>query len=171
MIKSLISMGTIALAFSIPMVNAEQYTIFAKDLNRYIQTEFPITRIYDGVEAEFTHPELIILHLDNEIKIKVKIQVTYQEQTLMADGLIVDQVSLESVSNTLRFQHPKLEEFFVSQDNMSDSAEAIKVIKQTIAITLPPITLLHLEKLNFRLVTSTIPQFSLSPQGLLLEYD
>jgi hypothetical protein len=149
---------------------AEQYTITADEMTRSLQTRFPITRSYEGVEAVFSQPKLIIKNLDDEIKIEVKIKVTYQGQSLLADGLIVDTASIQTVDNTLRFDHPKLDEFFVSQDDMSDSAEAIKVIKQTIGRTLPPIVLLDLEKVDLSIIGNEPAKFSLSPLGLVLEY-
>ncbi|WP_340681033.1 hypothetical protein [Paraglaciecola sp.] len=149
---------------------AEQYTITADEMTLSLQTRFPVTRSYEGVEAVFSHPELIIKNLDDEIKIEVKIKVTYQGKSLLADGLIVDTASIQTVDNTLRFDHPKLEEFFVSQDDMPDSAEAIKVIKQTIGQTLPPIVLLDLEKIDLNMVGNEPAKFSLSPLGIVLEY-
>jgi hypothetical protein len=149
---------------------AEQYTITAAELTRSLQKHFPITRSYEGVEAVFSQPKLIIKNLDDEIKIEVKITVTYQGQSLIADGLIIDTPTIQSVNNTLRFEHPKLDEFFISQDNMQDSTEAVKIIKQTIGQTIPPIILLDLEKIDLNMVGNEPANFSLSPLGLVLEY-
>ena len=149
---------------------AEQYTITAAEMTRSLQTRFPVIRSYEGVDAVFSEPKVVIQYLDNEMEIEVKIKVTYQEQNLYAEGLIVDTASIQTVNNTLRFDRPKLDEFFISQDNMQDSSEAVKVIKQTIGQTLPPIILLDLESIELNMVGNEPAKFSLSVQGLVLEY-
>tara|TARA_R110000868_G_scaffold52717_3_gene166126 strand:- start:677 stop:1183 length:507 start_codon:yes stop_codon:yes gene_type:complete len=151
-------------------VAAEQYTISAKELSLSLQQRFPVARSYEGVEAEFSQPKLVIQNLDNEIEIEVKITVTYRGQSFVAEGLIVDIPSIQTVDNTLRFERPKLEEFFINQDNMTDSTEAIKVLKQTIGQTLPPIILLEFDQVDISLISNEPAKFSLSPQGLVLEY-
>lgn len=153
-----------------PFVMAEQVTFSVKQLNASLQQQFPFTRQYEGVLAEFYQPKLQYLYLDNEMKIFTKIKLTYQNQTLLAEGLLVDEAELEKVSNTLRFDHPKLDEFYLLQDNMSNSAEAIKVLKQTIGITLPPIQLLNLEGVDLSITGNQASRFSLEPQGLVITF-
>ena len=151
-------------------VAAEQYTISAQELTSNLQQGFPFARSYEGVEAEFSQPKLVIKNLDNEIEIEVKITVTYRGQNFVAEGLIVDTPSIQTVDNTLRFERPKLEEFFINQDNMTDSSEAVKVLTQTIGQTIPPIILLEFDKVDISLISNEPAKFSLSPQGLVLEY-
>ena len=149
---------------------AEQYILSAAMLTQELSSRFPITRVYQGVEASFSQPKLVIKHLDDEIKIAVNISVRHKNQSLQAEGLIVDKATIQPVSNTLRFEHPKLEEFFVTDDNMADSSEAIRVMKQTIGQTLPPIILLELEKIELNMVGNHPTTFTLSARGLILEY-
>ena len=151
-------------------VAAEQYVLSATQLTQELQSRFPIIRVYQGVEAIFSQPKLLINHLDNEIKIAVTITVTQQNQTLKAEGVIVDKATIQAVNNTLRFAQPKLDEFFVTQDNMVDSQEALRIVKQTIGQTLPPLILLELEKIAFPVVGNHPTAFTLSARGLILEY-
>tara|TARA_R110002167_G_scaffold270818_2_gene477370 strand:+ start:342 stop:851 length:510 start_codon:yes stop_codon:yes gene_type:complete len=149
---------------------AEQFTVTAVQLNKQIQQRFPIVRQYDDVEATFYNPKVIVRYLDNEIEIKLQVKVTYQGQTLEANGLIKDTATFQPVSNTLRFDRPQLDEFFITQDNMSDSTEAVKVVKQSISRSLPPIILLDFEQLDLNLLSNEPIAITLSPLGLELEY-
>ena len=168
--KPLCQLAIIVSTLLCTKVAAEQYVLSATQLTQELQSRFPIIRVYQGVEAIFSQPTLVINHLDNEIKIAVTITVTQQNQTLQAEGVIVDEATIQAVNNTLRFAHPKLDEFFVTKDNMSDSQEALRIVKQTIGQTLPPLTLLELEKIAFTRVGSHPTTFSLSARGLILEY-
>jgi hypothetical protein len=149
---------------------AEQFTVTAIQLNQQIQQRFPIVRQYDDVEATFYNPKVIVRYLDNEIEIKLQVKVTYQGESLEANGLIKDTATFQRVSNTLRFDRPQLDEFFVTQDNMSDSTEAVKVVKQSISRSLPPIILLDFEQLDLNFLSNEPIGITLSPLGLELEY-
>jgi hypothetical protein len=149
---------------------AEQFTVPAVQLNQQIQQRFPIVRQYDDVEATFYNPKVIVRYLDNEIEIKLQVKVTYQGQSLEANGLIKDTATFQPISNTLRFDRPQLDEFFITQDNMSDSTEAVKVVKQSISRSLPPIILLDFEQLDLNLLSNEPIAITLSPLGLELEY-
>ena len=168
--KSYIVLGLLQGAIFSLNAAAEQYTITTEEMTRSVATRFPVTRSYEGVSAEFSQPRVVLKNLDDEIEIKVKITVSFEGQSFVADGLIVDTASIQTVDNTLRFDHPKLEEFFISKDNMPNSDEAVKVLTQTIGQTLPPIILLELEKVDISIIGNEPAKFSLSPQGLVLEY-
>jgi hypothetical protein len=149
---------------------AEKFTITAVELNQQIQDRFPVTRQYDDVEAIFYNPQVVLKYLDNEIEIKLQVKVTYQGETIEAKGLIKDTATFQKVSNTLRFDRPQLDEFFITQDNMADSSEAVKVVKQSISRSLPPIILLDFEQLELNLLSNEPIGITLSPLGLVLEY-
>ncbi|MDP5040279.1 MAG: hypothetical protein NWQ26_05360 [Paraglaciecola sp.] len=149
---------------------AEQFAISAAQINQQVQQRFPLVRQYEEVEATFYNPKVILKYLDNEIDIKLKVKVSYQGQTLEADGLIKGTTSFQQATNSLRFDRPILDEFYVVQDNMSDSTEAIKVVKQSIGPSLPPIILLNFEHLDVNTLSNEPTSVTLSPQGLELEY-
>ena len=153
-----------------PLSSAEQATISVAQLNQSLTNTFPFSREYQGVSATFSAPAIVLKHLDNEIEIKVSIEVTYQEQRLLAKGLIKGKASLQPVTNTLRFEQPWLDEFFVQSDNMDDSQPALKIVKQTIGKTLPPMVLLDFEQVDVYLLNNQPSGFSLSPRGLIIEY-
>lgn len=149
---------------------AEKFIITSTELNQQIKNSFPVTRQYEGVEATLFNPKVIVKYLDDEIDIKCQVKVTYKGQTLEADGLLKDKASFQAVSNTLRFNNPVLDEFFVTKDNMADSSEAIKIVKQSISRSLPPIILLDFENLDLNVLSTEPLGITLSPQGLELEY-
>lgn len=152
------------------VVCAELYIVTAAEIDRQIQQRFPIIRQYDEVEATFYNPKVVLKYLDNEIQIKLQVKVNYRGQFLVADGLIKGTTSFQQVTNTLRFERPILDEFFVTQDKMSDSSEAIKVVKQSISHSMPPIVLLNFENFEVNSFSDEPRSVTLTPQGLELRY-
>jgi hypothetical protein len=168
--RYLIACLVTSFVIKVSIVNAEQFTVTAAQINAQLQTRFPVVRQYDEVEATFYNPKILLKYLDNEIEIKLLLKVSYKGQTLEADGLIKDTATFQKVSNTLRFDNPRLDEFFITKDNMTDSTEAVKVVKQSISGSLPPIILLDFENLDLNLLNNEPLGITLSPQGLELEY-
>jgi hypothetical protein len=148
----------------------ETIRVSTATLNQQLATQFPLTRSFEEVEATFYAPKLVVKYLDEEVEIIVSVKLVYQQQELIGHGLLKDTPSIQTVSNTLRFERPKLTEFYVDEDNMQDSAEALRVLKQTIGQSLRPLILLHFDEVEVSELNHEPASFSFDIRGLVLEF-
>jgi len=159
-----------ALVCATSTAQGETIRVSTATLNQQLASQFPLIRSFEDVEATFYAPKLVLKYLDEELEIVINVKLVYQQQELIGHGLIKDIPSIQTVSNTLRFDKPKLTEFYVDEDNMQDSAEALRVLKQTIGQSLRPLILLHFDDVEVSELNHEPASFSFDLRGLVLEF-
>jgi hypothetical protein len=158
------------LTYSAFSAQGETIRVSTATLNQQLATQFPLTRSFEEVEATFYAPKLVVKYLDEEVEIIISVKLVYQQQELIGHGLLKDTPSIQTVSNTLRFERPRLTEFYVDEDNMQDSAEALRVLKQTIGQSLRPLILLHFDEVEVSELNHEPASFSFDLRGLVLTF-
>lgn len=125
------------------------FTVSEKQLNTMLAATFPIEQSYQQVSVTFSEPKVQLDALDKDVTISTVITAVQNGKILKAQGSIEGKLDYDTINQTLEFEKPTLKTFKVISNDIPDSTEAIRHIKQTIGRNLPVIILVDFNQFDF----------------------
>ena len=148
------------------------FEVFSEsDINEMLSTQFPIEKIFEGVEATFSDPKVDIITLDNKVEISVTISATYQQQSLTAKGILVGRLAYYDFEKTILFKRPILDHFYMQEDHMTDSLPAQRAIKQSMSHDFRDMELIDLKPFELKAGISSPSKIEFSIDKIIVRWN
>lgn len=150
MTKSLFHIAALcfALLISVGKADAIEFTIGEKDINRFVQAAFPQKYAYQGADVFFSDPVLSLDGLDNKVKITVNIAAYRNNQVLKATAQVGGELIYDAVDYNLQIKEPNISKFKVTENNIANSEQLIRGIRDVVGQSMPLIVLIDLDNFD-----------------------
>ncbi|WP_124748973.1 hypothetical protein [Alteromonas facilis] len=129
-------------------VNALEFTIGQKDINRFVKMAFPYKQSYQGADVFFSDPDVTLDGLNNEIRINTLISAYKDNRILKAKATISGELLYDAIDYNLQIKEPSIREFKVLENGIDDAQQLIRGIRDVVGQSLPIIVLLDLDKFD-----------------------
>ncbi|WP_339721076.1 hypothetical protein [uncultured Paraglaciecola sp.] len=120
----------------------------AKAINRNLALQFPVDRSFQGIQATFSDPQILIDTLDQTIKLQMTVSANSAEQHFSAKLVFTGDMKFDLFLESYLFEDLVLDSFKIEQDSYVDSQPTVKIIKQSLINNFEDIELFNLTELN-----------------------
>jgi len=139
-------------------------------LDKKLQSSFPLKNSFNGVNAQITSPKIVLKPLDDKLEIKVLIKLEHNKEILFATGKLTGPLTFHERDNVLHIDEPYLKDIEIVDDQMKNSNQAMRVLKQTLSRRLPPIIFVEFESLDIEFMDRTPQEIKILSRSLTIKF-